>query len=100
MRARRRARTSSIAVRQRDASLRQVVHSGHPRRAPADCVATPKHRELKAIAVIGHKDPIIKEWANQGLGLRNSRTMRQILIDGDIPANRRVVVSVDINKAE
>lgn len=85
------------------------------------------HAELRAIEVIGHTDPIGKEAANQMLGLRRAETVRQMLIDGGIPANvlrassepvveccegsraskiqcnapnRRVVVRVYINKAE
>lgn len=89
------------------------------------------HAELKSIEVIGHTDPIGKEAANQMLGLRRAETVRQMLIDGGIPANvlratsagssepvieycegsraariqcnapnRRVVVRVDIDKAE
>jgi OOP family OmpA-OmpF porin len=89
------------------------------------------HAELKAIEVIGHTDPIGKEQANLALGQRRAETVRQMLVDGGIPAdilrassagsselvvdncegskaakiqcnapNRRVVVRVDIEKAE
>lgn len=44
------------------------------------------HAELKTIEVIGHTDPIGKEAANQLLGKRRADTVRQMLVDGGIPA--------------
>jgi OOP family OmpA-OmpF porin len=45
------------------------------------------HAELKAIEVIGHTDPIGKAQANLELGQRRAETVRQMLVDGGIPAD-------------
>jgi len=41
---------------------------------------------LDSIAVIGHTDPIGKESSNYALGARRASTVREMLIDGGLPA--------------
>ncbi|MBU5233773.1 OmpA family protein, partial [Vibrio cholerae] len=45
------------------------------------------HSALRHIEVIGHTDPVGSASSNQALGLKRAQTVRQLLIEGGLPAD-------------
>lgn len=67
--------------------FQDITRSGHAAISRLISELQRDHAQPKAIEIVGHTDPIGKDDANYALGLRRALTVRQLLIDGGMPAN-------------